>query len=188
MRRFRVFSCFALVGCASANGTVNPASSGPTPQETVRVSAGVGAGTMTVDTHPITASARITVSFTRDRVWKEMKGAFDSLGIAITTFDPVSHTIGNSSLRVRRRLGDVAMSKYVNCGNVQGVQSADAYEVVASVITRLEPGDTPLETVLATAVDAQGRPMTISSEFVRCASTGVLEKKISEIVIAQLKR
>jgi len=71
---------------------------------------------------------------------------------------------------------------------VQGVQSADAYEVIASIVTRLDPGDTPLETVIATSVDAQGRPMTISAEFVRCSSTGTLEKKIAEIVTAQLKR
>ena len=99
MRRFRVFSCLALVGCASTNGASSPAASA-SPQETVRISGGVGAGTVTVDTHPITASARITLDFTRDRVWSEMKCAYDSIGVPITTFDPASHTIGNTSFRV----------------------------------------------------------------------------------------
>jgi hypothetical protein len=187
MHRFKVLSCFALLGCASTNGAAGPAAAA-SPQETVRVSAGVGSGTMIVDTHPITASARITVDFTRDRVWGEMKAAYDSLGIPITTFDPATHTIGNASVRVRRRLGDVSMSKYVNCGNVQGVQSADAYEVIASVSTRLEAGDTPLKTLMLTTLEAQGRPMTVAAEFVRCSSTGVLETRLSQIVTAAIKR
>jgi hypothetical protein len=44
-------------------------------------------------------------------------------------FNAATGTMGNSSLRVRRRLGDVAISKYINCGNVQGGPSADAYEI-----------------------------------------------------------
>jgi hypothetical protein len=80
------------------------------------------------------------------------------------------------------------MSKYVNCGNVQGVQSADAYEIIASIVTKLQPGDTPSETVILTSVEAQGRPITISAEYMRCTSTGALETRISDIVAAQLKR
>src|SRR5262249_46595993 len=130
----------------------------------------------------------ISLEFAPDRVWAQMKAAYDSIAVPITTFDPASHTIGNASLRVRRRLGDVAMSKYVNCGNVQGVQSADAYEVIASIVTRVEPGDPPLKTLLSTAVEAQGRPMTIAAEFVRCSSTGVLETRLSQIVTAAITR
>ena len=143
---------------------------------------------MLVDTHPITESARITVDFPMDRVWSAMKSAYDSIGVPVGSMDQASHTIGNSTLRVRRRLGEVAMSKYVNCGNVQGVQSADAYEVVGSVVTRLEPADGPSRTRMVTLVDFQGRPMTIAAEYTRCTTTGQLEKRIAELVSAQLKR
>jgi hypothetical protein len=143
---------------------------------------------MMVDTHPITESARIVVEYPVDRVWSVIKSAYDSVGIPVTTIDASSRTIGNSSMRIRRRLGEVALSKYVNCGNVQGVQSADAYEVLASVVTRLEAADGPSRTRLVTSVDAQGRPMTIASEYTRCMTTGVLETRLSQIVTAQLKR
>ena len=143
---------------------------------------------MTVDTHPIKESARVIVEFPIDRVWGAMKTAYDTLGIPIGTMDKASRTIGNSTLRIRRRLGDVAMSKYVNCGNVQGVQSADAYEVVGSIVTRLQPADGPSRTSLETLVDMQGRPMTIASEYMTCTTTGLLEKRIAEVVTAQLKR
>jgi hypothetical protein len=143
---------------------------------------------MAVDTHPITESARITVEFPIDRVWGAMKSAYDSLGIPIGTMDQASHTIGNNSLRIRRRLGDVSMSKYVNCGNVQGVQSADSYEVMASIMTRLEPVSGAAQTSLVTSIEAHGRPMTIASDDVLCPSTGRLEKRIAELVTAQIKR
>ena len=188
MRRIRVFSSVALVACASGKGTSSPAAAAPSPQETVRLSGGGGVGQMTVDTHPVTESARISVEFPVDRVWSAMKTAYDSVGVPVTSMDQASHTIGNNSMRVRRRLGDVAMSKYVNCGNVQGVQSADAYEVVGSVVTRLEAPDGPSRTRLTTLVDFQGRPMTIAAEFTRCTTTGQLEKRIAELVTAQLKR
>jgi hypothetical protein len=187
MRGFRVFSCFALMGCASTNNASTPATPAASPQESVRLSGGY-VGTTTIDTHPITTSERTTVAYPVARVWSAMKPVYDSLGIPITTMDPATHTIGNTSMRIRRRLGDVAMSKYVNCGNVQGIQGADAYEVVASVVTRLEASDSPAGTRLLTSVDAQGRPLTISSEYVRCTSTGVLESRIGEIAAALAKR
>ena len=188
MRRIRVFSSLALVACASGKGASSPAATTPSPQETVRLSGGGGVGQMLVDTHPTSETARITVDFPMDRVWNAMKAAYDSLGVPVTSMDQASHTIGNNSMRIRRRLGDVPMSKYVNCGNVQGVQSADAYEVVGSIVTRLDAPDGPSRTRMTTLVDFQGRPMTIAAEFTRCTTTGQLEKRLSELVAAQLKR
>jgi hypothetical protein len=183
MRRVTVISCVALLGCASSGTTTG----GATPQESVRISGGVGLPTTTLDTHPTTAASTTTVGFPLDRVWGALRVAYDSLAIPVSTADPASHTMGNSSLRIRRRLGTVAMSKYVNCGNVQGGPSADSYELVLSVVTRAEPADQGM-TRLVTSVDAQGRPVTISAEYMRCTSTGGLEKRIAELVTAQLNR
>jgi hypothetical protein len=152
------------------------------------LSGGGGVGQMLVDTHPTSETARITVDFPMDQVWSAMKSAYDSLGVPVTSMDQASHTLGNNSMRVRRRLGDVPMSKYVNCGNVQGVQSADAYEMVGSIVTRLDSPDGPSRTRMTTLVDFQGRPMTIASEFTRCTTTGQIEKRLSELVAAQLRR
>jgi len=142
---------------------------------------------MTVDTHPGAAGAPITVGFAIDRVWGALRTAFDSVAIPVSTFDPATRTLGNASLRVRRRLGDVAMSKYVNCGNTQGGNSADSYEIMLSVVTRAEAAASGT-TRLLTSVEAQGRPITLSSEYSRCVSTGGLETRIAQIVTAQLNR
>ena len=150
MRRLRVISCVGLLGCASSGATA----SGSTPLETIRISGGAGLPTTAVDTHPTNESAVITVGFPLDRVWLALRTAYDSLAIPVSSFDASTHTIGNASMRLRRRLGNVAMSKYVNCGNVQGGPSADSYELVLSVVTRVEPSE-PGMSRLSTSVDAR---------------------------------
>ena len=183
MRRMTVISCATLLGCASSSAT--PSAS--TPLESIRISGGAGLPTTTVDTHPTNASAVAIVGFPLDRVWGALKTAYDSLPIPVSTLDPATHTIGNTTMRVRRRLGDVAMSKYINCGNTQGGPSADTYEIVLSVVTRAETSE-PGMSRLVTSVDAMGRPLTISAEYARCTSTGGIEKRIGELVTAQLNR
>jgi hypothetical protein len=74
-------------------------------------------------------------------VWVALKTTYDSLAIPISTIDPATHTMGNTTMRVRRRLGNIAMSKYINCGNTQGGPSADTYEIVLSVVTRAEAAE-----------------------------------------------
>jgi hypothetical protein len=183
MRRVKVISCATLLGCASSSATPG----GATPLESIRISGGAGLPTTTVDTHPTTATSTTLVGFSLDRVWVALRVAYDSLAIPVSTVDATSHTIGNASLRIRRKLGNVAMSKYVNCGNTQGGPSADSYELILGVVTRAEPAESGM-TRLVTSVEAQGRPLTLSSEYARCTSTGGLETRIAQIVTAQLNR
>jgi hypothetical protein len=183
MRRLTILSCIALVGCTSAG--VTPAAAGP--QETIRISGGAGLPTSTVDTHPTDAASTTAIGYSLDRTWAVLRATYDSLAIPVATFDPASHTIGNPALRVRRRLGDIALSKYINCGNTQGGNGADTYEVVFSVVTRATMS-TPASTNLTTLIDAQGRPITLGGEYTRCTSTGQLEKRISQLVASQLSR
>ena len=183
MPRLTVLSCLALAGCASSGATTGSSSS----QETLRISGGVGLPTMTVDTHPTSASAPIVVGFALDRSWPALRVAFDSIALPVAAVDAATHTISTASLRVRRRLGDVPMSKYINCGNTQGGNSADSYEIILSVSTRAQPGESGT-TSLVTSVEAQGRPITLAGEYTRCTSTGGLEMRIAQLVTAQLNR
>jgi hypothetical protein len=183
MLRLTLVSCFALVGCASSGATSGSSS----PQETVRISGGVGLPTMTVDTHPTSASAPIVVGFALDLAWSALRVAFDSVALPVASVDPATHTISTAPLRVRRRLGDVAMSKYINCGNTQGGNSADSYEIVLTVSTRAQAAASGT-TSLLTSVEAQGRPITLAGEYTRCTSTGGLETRIAQLLTAQLNR
>src|SRR5438270_9156489 len=131
LRQLILISSVALAGCASsktATSAPTPATAATgasTPLETVRISASLGGGTSTIETHPASGPTKIAVGFSADRVWRVLKIAYDSLAIPVSTLDPSARTIGNGSLRIRRRLGDVAVSKYINCGNTQGGSSAD---------------------------------------------------------------
>src|SRR5690606_40865365 len=60
---------------------------------------------------------------------------YESLGIPITRVDATSHIIGNEGLKVRRRLGDAPLTRYLDCGSGQGGPNADTYEVHLAVLT-----------------------------------------------------
>jgi hypothetical protein len=185
MRRTTVVSCLLLAGCASSNSA--PGAS--VPLETVRVSGGGGLGSMSVETHP-TDGGPIggNVGVPLDRAWTALRAAYDSLAIPVSTSDPATHTMGNSTLRVRRRLGGVAMSKYLNCGDTQGSPSADSYEVQLSVISVARAAEATGVTSILTTVEASARPITLAAEYTHCTSKGVLESRIVELVKAQTGR
>jgi hypothetical protein len=184
MRGSILLACVAVVGCASGN-VVQQASP---PVETIRVG-GAGAlsgATMTMSTvHDVNPNGG-TVPFAIDPVWAALRMVYDSLGIAVATFDPKNHLIGNPTVKLRRRLGNTSLSKYIDCGNTQGAPSADTYEVILSVLTTAR-SDKEGTTVLTT-VEAQGRPITLSGDYTRCSTTSALEAKIVGMVNAALKR
>lgn len=179
--RVALVSCSFFVACATAN---RPATS-PTVSETVRVGGGAG-GAMTAEIHPTVNAIGAAVPFTMDRTLPAVRSAYDSLSLPVATFDAATHTVATTTLRLRRRLGETVLSKYINCGNTQGGQSADSYEIQLSVQTVLHAADAGTTSVLST-VTAQGRPITLSGEYSGCTSTGNLERAIAAIVAARLK-
>ena len=182
MRGTTIISCLALAGCA----TTNAATGSSDARDPIRV-ASTGLASMSIETHTTNTAVGGKVGFAVDRVWGPLRAAYDSLAIPVAVFSATTGTMGNSSLRVRRRLGEVAISKYINCGNVQGGPSADSYEIQLSVITTAVPAEQGT-TNLMTLVEAQGRPVTIAGEYMRCTSTGGIETRILELVNAQLHR
>ena len=180
MRAIALVSCLSFVACATANRPVGS----PTVSETVRVGSGAG-GSMTAEIHPTVNAIGATVPFSMDRTWTAVRSAYDSLALPVATFDAATHTVATTTLRLRRRLGETSLSKFINCGNTQGGQSADSYEVQLSVQTVLQAADAGTTRVLST-VTAEGRPITLSGEYTRCTSTGNLERAVAAIVAARL--
>jgi hypothetical protein len=175
-------SFLSFVACATANA---PAGS-PAATETIRVGGGAG-GTMTAEIHPTVNAIGGAVPFTMDRTWAAVRTAYDSLALPVATFDPATHTIASPTLRLRRRLGEISLSKYINCGNTQGGQSADSYDIQLAIQTVLQVVDAGTTRVLST-VTAEGRPITLAGEYTHCTSTGNLERRVTELVNSQLNR
>jgi uncharacterized lipoprotein YbaY len=168
----------ALAGCASSGGSAAPAD----VQQTVRIA--TPNGNMMAQTVASDASNITTIAAPIARVWEVLPWVYDSLGIKVSIADAGSHTIGNQTLKLRRQLGNVPLSKYINCGNAQGPPSADTYEIQASIITRLQ-ADASGGTTIVTTVQTSGRPVMLSGEYANCSSRGTLEAAIIALIKAR---
>jgi hypothetical protein len=177
MRGQLALAMIALTACASAR----PGSailSGP-PETPI--------GTSAVRMRAPDGTTVNLIAFPLDRVWHALPAVFDSLGVPINQLDPVHHVMGNSGFKVHKRLGNVALSKFIDCGSTQGFPSADEYDVSLSVLTQIEP-DKSGQTSIATRIAAAGRPMAFAGEYTSCTTKGLLESSIADGVTRQLQR
>ena len=183
MRGFFLIGSVALSGCASSNTAPGSGST-----ETARVVGSGGEGTVhAISTGSAPIAGASTISAPADKLWKALPAVYDSLGIARSVFDPSSRLIGNRWLQIRRQLGNVRLSKYIDCGSPQVRPSADFYDVNLSVVTQLQAID-PGNTRVVTTVDAMGRPVSFSGEYIRCATTGEIESRISSMLDSAARR
>lgn len=178
MRPFALFALVALGGCASTGTTTGRST------ETVRVPGSSGIG---MSTAPNSSASVATVPFTSEQVWRTMPAVFESLGIPLTTVDPSKHLIGNEGFKLRRQLGTVALSKYIECGTTQIGPNADSYEVYLTVMVTVQPVPTGGATI-NTTFESAARPLNFAQEYSRCGSKGILEPKFAQIVTAKLQK
>jgi len=181
MRRTLPLAVLVLAGCASAP----PGSALPGRDETARVT---DAGGNALRIRPGDGAARTTLVIPLDAIWRVLPAVYDSLGIPANLLDPAIHVFGNSGFTLTKRLGKTSLTQYIDCGKTQGFPSAETYEIYLAVVTQLQPGPESGTTVLATSVDASGRPMTFRGDPTRCPSSGELEKRIADRVRAEVKR
>ncbi|HEY4306910.1 MAG TPA: hypothetical protein VGM82_20735 [Gemmatimonadaceae bacterium] len=186
MRGIALFSLVTLAACASGSGGSSTGVAAPT---TTRVVAGLtkgGVGTAASISMNASSTASVTkVAFPLDAVWRALPAAYDSLKIPLTTLDPKAHQVGNEGLKIRQRLGSVALSKYIDCGQAQIGPSADSYDVFLTVMTTVT-APSGAETEIATIVESAAKPLTFAQDYSRCTSKGTIENAISAIVAARL--
>ncbi len=179
MRGTRVLLSIALVGCA-----------GSTPSSTAGVrpiSAGVGgSGDLRITgTDPSTVH---TIAYGPEQVWRSLPAVFDSIGIPVANLDAPKRVMGNSAFKIRGRLKNVPLSRYIDCGtSTQIGPNADSYDVNINLLAEVKPGDGGT-TQLITTFEAVARPANFAQTYSRCATKGVLESRFADLVKAQLKR
>lgn len=170
-------AALALAGCASSPRSAPPVDHAT---ETVRVS-GVGVqpgATLSTVSSVTPGVAKVLAPI--DRVWSVLPAVYDSLGIPVDRLDQARHIIGNTGFKLRRRLGGVSLTRYLDCGSAQGGPSAETYEVTLSVLTELQPIEAG--TSAATVVQATARPVTFAGEPTGCTSKGPLEQRIATLI------
>jgi hypothetical protein len=178
MRTTRFLTAIALTTLSACASTGN----GSTPRstiETTRVATPTGTTTLTsvATVEPGFVSLEVPI----DVVWRALPVAYDSVGIPVGKVDTPSHVVGNEGFKLRRKLGGVALSRYLDCGQAQGFRSAETYEINLAVLTQLQPVGTT-GTSAATSVQATARPVNFAGDYSACSSTGELEKRLGEVL------
>jgi hypothetical protein len=117
-----------------------------------------------------------------ERTWAALQQVYTTLNIPIGELDQASRTIGNSVLRIRRRIGDVPTMRALDCGGDSGMPNAETYQLLLTLKSRVISNDAG-GSVVQTTLEGTGRnPTTSASSDVRCSSKGVLEKRIADLV------
>ncbi|MEO7997752.1 MAG: hypothetical protein ABI852_09915 [Gemmatimonadaceae bacterium] len=175
-------TCIAVLvaGCASSSAKSSMGSGGAVTTQTVQ-------GTMAnvaVSIPNTVTSNRLDVALPMDVAWAKLQAAYTTLGVKVTMLDQASHTIGNPGLRARRRIGDVALVKAINCGGESSAPNAETYDMTLTFQSRLEPA--PGGVVVETLIRGTGQnPLTNNTNTVQCYSMGELEKRIVALMTAK---
>jgi hypothetical protein len=173
---------FALASCASSGTTIEQ----PATTQTVRVT-GSAAGNLSVGMSAATDAKATTLASAPADVWRVLPGVFESLAIPLSSIDDKTRVLGNTGFNIRRRLGSIPLPRLIDCGTTQGGPSAETYDIRLSVLTQVRAADGGASSIVTT-VDAMGRPVAFSGEYVRCSSTSALETRIADAVKAQLTK
>jgi hypothetical protein len=183
MRRFAVVSAVLLSACASSQ---RPASA-PVPDQTLRIPTNNASGGSTITIAQAESPSQRTIAAPAAQIWNALPKVYETLGLPITDRNNETRSLGTTSFKVRRRLGNTPLSRYLDCGSTQGSPSADTYDVLLSVTTQLLPTSTDT-TAVSTTVSAMARPVFVSGEYVNCGSTRALEKRFFDLLSIELRR
>jgi hypothetical protein len=179
-----VLATAALAGCSGKR--YEGPGGGPTPVST-EISPGAGrtASGASLATVSAASESQKEVAAPVERVWEVIPAIYEALGIPVTTILTDAREVGNSGLKVRRRLGAVPMQRYLECGGTAGAPNAETYEIQLSVMTRLHDAGEG-RTAVVTRIEASGRN-PFGGQHVACGTTGNLERKMLEMLAERLK-
>jgi len=160
-------------GSASTATTSTDASVAPSPQQ-ITMASGQNVRFNTTST-TIAVSEIIPVG--ADSAYNLLLKVFADLQIPTTNLDSRQRMAGNSLFKVRRRLGGVTLSKYVDCGNKDGGSNAETYDLVLTINSAVG-GSGPAASTISTRVDGVATHPVFSTQTT-CSTTGELEKRIA---------
>lgn len=120
----------------------------------------------------------------RDSIFVALEGVFKELKIPVETRDPRKGLLNNLNADISKRLGNVPLSRYIDCGRGFSGDNANFYQVTLAVSAWVDPpAGEPRQ--LNVAIAASGRdPAGSRSGWVQCTSRGSLEKLVAEKVQA----
>jgi hypothetical protein len=170
-----------LVAACASTPSASPRTDVTPTTTTTRVVGSGGDLALTTAASPTGRTDALAVPL--DAAWRSLPAVYTALGIDFTTLDESRHVIGNDALKLRRKLGEVPVTRYLSCGSMNG---SDTYEMTMNVQTVLTPapdgGTTVSSVVLGTA-----RSLLFSSADVTCGTTQQLEQKIVALLLEKAR-
>ena len=131
-------------------------------------------------------NAKAPVPAAPSRVFDAVKAVYEELGIPPGTHDPATGRVGNTDFWKSRRLGNEALSAYLNCGESFTGPVANNYRIYISLMSIVRP-DGQGASELETAFSAQAQNMEgTSGDRISCGSTGRLEERIRKSVLLKV--
>jgi hypothetical protein len=126
-------------------------------------------------------NAKAPIAAAPSRAFEAVKTVYGELGIPPGTNDPATGRFGNTDFWKTRRLGNEALSGYLNCGESFTGPIANNYRI--SIVRPDGKGASELET----AFSAQAQNMDgTSADRIACGSTGRLEERIRKSVLLKV--
>jgi|SRR5579862_954907 len=183
--RLGVVALVALAGCAK---------SGPGPDVSVapvtdRIAfGGVYASGISLDRTAETVGVSAAAAFPADRVYQALVAAYKELQVPLTDANPTQHVLGNQSLKIRRRLGGVAMQTYIDCGGQPGQPNAETFDLELNLISFVTAGSDGASTFTTRLTGLGSDPNHGQGNQMHCSSTGELEMRIQKMVKLQLAK
>ena len=178
MRRYLVGTLLLSVGCGG--GRINP------PDYPARVDRVDERGNI-VFARGLDERLRATIVGTVNRVFDAVAASYTELGIPPTLVDRAEHRYGNVGFVVPNSFAGGRVDQYFDCGADLTGALAGRGRLVAAVVTTLTAQDS-MTTLAATQVTGTLRRADgTSTRPVTCASTGLLEEQLRQVVERRLK-
>jgi hypothetical protein len=177
-----VIICIVAGACApTTSGTQSTAPASP-----VHIS-GPGGAIVSTRIHNDAVAVTSTIAAPVEQVWGLLPRAYAALGIVGGGGDARGATFDSAEFHPRRLDGGQLLSAYIDCGRgITAVPRADEYAITMAVRTQLTPAADG-GTVVATTVQAFGKPQAVGGNTVYCPSVGKLEARIIELVLQSLR-
>jgi hypothetical protein len=161
-------------------------SSTPSPDVGIPTERTVAVDDRSIYRTTVLPNAKAPVPAPPSRVFEATKKVYEELGIPAGTYDPATGRIGNTDFWKQRRLGNEALSSFLNCGDSFTGPVANSYRVYISLVSMVRP-DGKGGSELETAFSAQAQNMEgTSADRIACGSTGRLEERIRKTVLLKV--
>jgi hypothetical protein len=175
--RVRIIPLLVVVAgaCASSNVQSNRAPD--------RVVARTGESVIRAPGEPINTAI---INATPDAVYNVLPDVYSELGVEIKTLDPANRVVGNKRFQKVYRLAGSSLDNWMSCGLTATVPVASNSRLTMSLTSQVVPGTSGSE--LRTLFSAYAEDLSVSKGAMSCATTGRMEEKIHELVLARLSQ